>query len=283
LHILFSMFRKRIKKQFPPGTFIPTPARVCAIIQLCMAFSVLLWNASEPFIGEIFNVKSNLLLYQDVMGTDHFKTLPEQTQKSLLQNYEALQKQLQRSFWDKLKSVFDLFAYKISPWEIAWMVFSIAIAIMLLKRVEGASQAVWLLPVLIACYAADTRLYTKENPGSAEHKLFPTEKEIVENYLQGPLSEDIFDQQKELMEGWKRYLIIKWAHQAPSEVKEVFDKQAGEGAFRFNLARLDLHTKQGNVSIPASPALWQLILYFFWNTYFAYTAWKHTKIWSAAA
>ena len=62
------MFRKRTKKIYPPGTFIPTPARVCAIIQLCVAFTVLIWNMATPFAGELFNVKSKMILYHDVMG-----------------------------------------------------------------------------------------------------------------------------------------------------------------------------------------------------------------------
>lgn len=288
------MFRKRIKKTFPAGTFIPTPARVCAIIQLCLAFSVLLWNASEPFIGEIFYTKSGLLLYYDVMGIpahDHaihdvrlarnsqrFDALPKQTKEHITQNLQALQTKLKRSFWDKLKSTVTLFTDKISPFELAWIFFSIVIAIMLLKKVEGAAQAVWLLPFLVACYAIETRLSTKEKLFD-ETNFFPTEKMLVENYIQKPLSEDIFEQQKELMEGWKRYLIDKWAGQTPSEAKKVFDRQAEEGEFHFNLARLKWRANQNHLIgalPPPSPALWQLVLYFFWNVYFAYTTWKYT-------
>ena len=175
--MILAMFRQRVKKDYPADTFIPRPARICAIIQLCLAFSVLLWNISEPFIGEIFTLKSKLLLYHDVMGipspnqgihkerlirnAERFKVLSKQMQEQVAKNSQFLQKQLQRSFWDKLKSVAILFAYKISPFELAWIFFSIVIVIMLLKKVEGASQAVWLLPILVACYAADNRLSNK--------------------------------------------------------------------------------------------------------------------------
>lgn len=296
--MLCAMFRKRQKKHFPPGTFIPMPARVCAIIQLCLAFSVLLWNASEPFVGEIFTLKSRLLFYQDVMGiptsdqtspekverltrnAERFKALPKKTGEQLIQNFQIVQKQLQRSFWDKLKSVIALFAYKISPFELAWIFFSIVISIMLLKRVEGAAQAVWLLPLLVALYAADSRLYIKENQNSAESKLFPSEKELVENYIKDPLHENIFDQQKQLMEGWKRYLVVNWTDQTPSEVKEVFDQQAEEGEFNFTLARLELRSKQEHfltaIKPNPPPSLWWLALYFFWNVYFAYTACRYS-------
>lgn len=293
------MFKKRQKKYFPPETFIPTPARICAIIQLCLAFSVLLWNASEPFVGEIFTLKSRLLFYQDVMGiqtaeqaspekaerlarnAERFKALPKKLKEKIAQNFQQIQKQLQRSFWDKLNSVVGLFASKISPYELAWIFFSIMISIMLLKRVEGASQAVWLLPLLVACYAVDARLFPAANENSFEAGLFPTENELIENYIQGPLSENVFEQQEQMLQGWKRYLIINWTGQAPSDDKVFFERQVEDGEFNFTLERLKLRGKQSNfltLAKSAPPPSYPLImLYFFWNTYFAYTAWRCTR------
>ena len=291
------MFRKRQKKYFPPDTFIPKPARICAIIQLCLAFSVLLWNASEPFVGEIFTLKSRLLFYQDVMGipakdnisiekverlnrnADRFKSLPNQTKNQLVDNYQVIQKQLQRSFLDKITSVISLFAHRISPYELAWIFFSIVISILLLKRIEGAAQAVWLLPLLAAAYAVDSRWYGTSDQLSLESRLFPSEKELIENYIKEQLSHDVFVQQEQLLNGWKRYLIVKWGHQHPSEDHMIFEKQTEDAEFNFTLARLELRSKQKdffilekNQSIPSYPLL---ILYFFWNTYFAYTAWTY--------
>lgn len=292
------MFRKRQKKQFPPGTFIPTPARICAILQLCLAFSVLLWNASEPFVGEIFTSKSRLLFYQDIMGipandqvavekterlarnVKRFQALPKKTRETLNESMQRIQKQLQRSFWDKTASVFSLFTYKISPYELAWIFFSIVISILLLKRVDGASQAVWLLPLLTACYAVDSRWFGHSSQHSAETMLFPSEQELVTHYIKDPLSENVFEQQEQMMQGWKRYLIIKWADQVPSENPSIFDQQAEDGEFNFTLARLELRAKQGNfltLTTNPPPSLPLLLLYFFWNSYFAYTAWKYTR------
>lgn len=293
------MFRKRQKKHFPPGTFIPTPARICAIIQLCLAFSVLLWNASEPFVGEIFTLKSRLLFYQDVMGiqtggevsqekverlarnAERFQALPKKMKEKLTQDFQQIQKQLQRSFWDKLTSVVSLFSAKISPYELAWIFFSIVISIMLLKRVDGASEAVWLLPILVACYAADARLFPKPTENAFEAGLFPTESELVENYVHGPLSENVFEQQEQLLNGWKRYLIINWTKQAPSTDQAAFERQVEDGEFNFTLERLKLRGEHSNFltltkSAPP-PSIPLILLYFFWNTYFAYTAWKYTR------
>lgn len=291
------MFRKRQKKYYPPGTFIATPARICAIIQLCLAFSLLLWNASEPFVGEIFTLKSRILLYQDVIGIPandqiakekrerlernaaRFQALPKQIKDQLVDNMHLIQKQLQRSFGDKIKSMLSLFAYKISPYELAWIFFSIIISILLLKRVEGAAQALWLLPVLTACYAIDGRLFSPPVQASLESTLFPTEQELVDHYTSTPLSEDVFKQQEQLLLGWKRYLIINWTKHSPSPDPILFEKQAEEGEFHFTLARLDLRAKQSNfltlAKTPLPPSLPLILLYFFWNAYFAYTAWTH--------
>ena len=194
------MFRKRQKKNFPEGTFIPTPARVCAIIQLCLAFSLILWYASEPFIGEIFTLKSKQLFYQDIMGIpskDHlsgeslerlsrnaerFSMLSVEQQDQLTSSYQSLQNQLQRSFLEKIISMAGIFLGKIPAFELAWIVLSIIIPILLLKKIEGATQAVWLLPVLVAFYAADVRwfgAYGHASPPDAA--LFPSEQELVKS------------------------------------------------------------------------------------------------------
>ena len=215
-------------------------------------------------------------------NSERFLALPKHTKEQLLSDFEVIQKQLQRSFWDKLTSVLGLFAHKISPYELAWIFFSVAISILLLKRVEGASQAVWLLPLLAALYAADSQWYGRNDPHAFEAKLFPSENELVSNYMDSPLSEDIFEQQRQMMQGWKRYLVLKWARQMPSSDQAAFDRQVEEGEFNFTLARLELRSKQKDfLSLKKSnppPHFLLLILYFFWNTYFAYTAWKYTRL-----
>lgn len=287
------MFRKRQKRSINPESFIPKPARICAIIQLCLAFSLFLWNASEPFIGELFTWKSRLLFYQDVMGisaheniskekeahlsrnAERFHALHKAIQLSLSEDMQHIQKQLQRSFWDKLYSLITLYVYRISPYELAWIFFSIVIAILLLKQVEGAAQAVWILPLLTALYAADSRLFA--HPFSLQDSdLFPSEQQLVESYIKEPLSQDIFVQQRQLIQGWKRYLIVEWTHQIPSEDPVIFEQQAEDGEFSFTLARLQLRSKQQVSALknripPSGPIL---LVYFFWNTYFAYSAWR---------
>ena len=111
------------KKQFPPGTFIPTPARVAAIIQLCLAFSVILWCAGQPFMGELFAIKSKMILYQSVMGSpdllkkgkddpklaarlernaERFASLPLDQKQQLIRSYEQLHNKAEAPFLTKL-------------------------------------------------------------------------------------------------------------------------------------------------------------------------------------
>ncbi len=283
------------KKTFPPGTFIPTAARVCAIIQLCLVFSIFLWNAAQPFTSELFTLKSQLLLYQDVLGipaqpdlpTDKqtrlahnaadFRQLPEKQKLALLANYAALEVQLQRTFLDKFTRSVHILIMEIPPFELAWLVFSAVIAIMLLKRVEGAAQAVWLLPLLAALYAFDSR-WQGTPPPQGEVHLYPTEQVLVDDYLKQPLSANIFEQQSQLQEAWKLYLVDAWAQQTPSTDPMLFEQQAQQGEFAFNVMRLENRpsmVSQARVpgKTPLEP-LWLLSLYLFWNTYFAYTAWK---------
>lgn len=291
------MFRKRQKKHFPEGTFIPTPARICAIIQLCLAFTVLLWNLSEPFAGELFAVKSHLLLYQDVMGIPSHEAISTEKQARLAQNaalfqelpakqrqpltaaMQAIQTELQRSFFDKLTRAMHILAFEMPPFEQAWLLFSLLIPILLLKRVEGASAAVWLLPLLTACYALDNRMYGVPHAPHGEAHLYPSEKILIEEYLNAPLSPDIFTQQAELQQAWQLYLIKAWTKQTPSQDPDIFKSQAAQGEFAFNVMRLQQRppvktqpTKPHNDK--SQEPLWLLAFYLFWNTYFAYTAWK---------
>jgi len=289
------MLKQRKKREYPPGTFIPKPARVCAIIQLCLAFSIILWNASQPFVGEIFTLKSELLFYQDLIGipvhenlsserldrlarnAERFQALPKMKQEKLINEMNSIQKEFSRPISSKLKDVVKIFAFNFSPYELLWLLLSIILPILLLKRVDGATQAIWLLPLLVGCYALDNRWYGAPVSPSPDTLLFPSEGEIVSNYIDGGLSPNVFEQKEQLMEGWSRYLIINWSKEQPSDDPKTFLKQGEKAEFLFNLARLDLlaqkasSSPRNNVRDP----IWLLALYFFWNVFFAYTVTRH--------
>lgn len=282
------MFAKRPKKSFPPGTFIPGPARVMAILQLCIAFTMILGILSYPFMGALFEHKSRLLLYRTVLGDEslassndqlrqrlqnnreRFSQLPEQQQASIIAQYHDLQARDHLSFFQKLVKSVHIFLFELPVFELAWIIFSIVISIMLLLRIAGAAQAVWLLPLLVILYGIYNSMYGVSVPRSADEQLFPTEEVIVRDYLKKELPPDIAGQQEQLLHGWKLYLIQQWAHEQPSA--DIFEKQAEKGDFKFNVARLELIATSPIISKTwnekESPLL--LICYFVWNVLLAW-------------
>lgn len=261
------MFRKRIKKTFPPGTFIPLPARIFAILQLCMVFTILLWHASEPFMGELFAVKSKMLIFQHLMGQkdeanrNRFLALPETERADLLQTYESLQSQLNSPFKSKLKGSFKAIFLDIPPLELAWIVFSIILSIMLLKKVEGVTQVIWVLPLLALAYSVDNRMYGYPPRLTEEQKLFPTEESIIENYIHEPFSQNPFLQKDQLKKGWDNYLIQKWTSgQGTPE----------EGLFAFNLERAKKISLLSPKKRETQESLFLIALYVFWNISYAW-------------
>lgn len=287
------MFKKRQKKEYPPGTFIPTPARICAIIQLCLAFTIILWNFSQPFMGELFAIKSQLLLYQDVMGIttksvenlerqsrlernrERFEALALDQKEAILDNYETLRRMTDRTFWVKLKRSLTVLAFDIPIYEKIWLVLSFLLPVMLLKRVDGARNAIWLLPLLAAVYASDNYLYSPlRSPPNAE--LFPSEEVIISQYVEEPRSSNIFKQSDQLLKGWKLYLIKEWAMVDPSNDPAEFVIQAEAGEFLFNMHRLKVYgSPEGLLSSREShkEPMTLLLAYFLWNLFFAFTAW----------
>lgn len=277
------MFRKRMKKEFPPGTFIPLPARVAAIIQLCLAFSFLLWLISQPFMGDLFRVKSQMLVYQDVMGINPysnekterlernallFSHLPLAQKENLLEKYAALQKELNQTFFQKMQKLIRIFTIERSPFELAWILLSIFIPVLLLKRVEGAANAAWLLPALALLFLFDNQFHGIKEI-EPEKDIFPSEQVIIRNYLEEPLSHDVLIQKTQLTRGWNLYLIRNWTQATASKNPFIFQQQAEEGEFWFNVKRLSFF----NLSVSNSPvkkSLYVLCLYFVWNLFFAW-------------
>lgn len=279
------MFKKRQKKDFPPGTFIPTPARIATILQLCIAFSLLLWQASQPFMGDLFRVKSQLLIYQDLMGhisekssldlarlhrnAERFTQLPRDIQTSLKQKYSHLLSQLQYSFAQKMHRLAFIFMHELSPFEIAWIFFSIVLSILLLKRIEGAPQALWLLPCLTFLFLWDNQFHGAPAFKNHDSVFFPTEKEIVNVYLREPLTQEILKQREQLKKGWDLYLIKRWSQEIPSQKTEEFQRQVERGEFFFNTERLlSLPLPSHSLREIESPFL--LCIYLGWNLFFAF-------------
>lgn len=271
------MFRPKQKRYFPAGTFIPTLPRVCAIIQLCMAFTLLLTIILQPYLGDLFAVKSQVLYYEVVLQQDyaeHFSSLPAEERERIESNYETLKSKLHLPLVAKLQRSIELIM-NTSPWKLAWLFFSLVLAVFLLLRIEGTVQVIWLLPLLATLYAVDNRFHgiTVENSRAL---LFPTENEIVTHYLDEPLSNNIMEQQRQLTLGWKRYVIEKWAHEVPAEDMSKFERQYAQGNFAFAVAQLPNRTDIDRLFLQTADRqqepLLLLVLYILWNSFFAFIA-----------
>lgn len=242
------MFRKREKKIFPPGTFIEPKARIAAILQLCFAFSIFLWIASQPFMGDLFAIKSEMMLIETVFGTrPHLPTdsegllkrngkrfkhlLPDE--KSLIQNhYEHLQKLSATPFKEKLKASLLLLTINTAPFVLAALFLSIAIPLLLLLKYDGAISASFLLPLIIFCAFLDNSQHKLQEPLDA---MYPSEQELLENYVKEPLKTTILDQHAQLKKGWLNFLIVNWAKELPSEDEITFNRQLEKGEHAFNV------------------------------------------------
>lgn len=282
--------------------------RIMAILQLCIAFTLIFSSAGYPFLGELFAFKSKALLYHSVIGDStlagnansadaeeyrgrldrdkiRFSELPKELQSNILSQYQNLKDQTEKSFSAKFWRGIHILAFELSAFERAWLLLSIMISILLLFRIEGAALAVWLLPLLVICYGIDNQLNGISSSVSADTALFPPEEMIVNNYLKKPLSANIMEQRDQLLLGWKQYLIQEWAHQEPSSDNDLFDKQAEEGEFAFNVARVKLLSENQKMDLPFKnkESMFLIGLYVFWNLFFASIANRRAKIQNSLA
>lgn len=266
------MYAIKQKKEYAPGTFIPTPARIAAIIQLCLAFTVILWTIGYPFMGKHFELKSKIVVYEHVVTSPYFDNSDR-----IVKEYDALKHEIELPFWDKMGVSLKMFLYDVPLLEKMWMLLAVVLPIMALRKREGAKQAVWILPLVVLAYAINNQMYGLNSGISEETKLFPTEEVIVQNYLNEPLKESIMDQQKQLQKGWEIYLVQEWAKEVPALSPEDFEKQVKKGDFAFSVARLDKISrdamKQHNPFNQKQPIA-LLFLYFVWNILFAWLVWK---------
>lgn len=255
--------------------------RLLAIIQLCLAFSLLFWYLIQPFMGEYFALRSRMLPYEYVMGTSEllkkegykeklarlelrFKELPPLQQTLLRNDYNQLSAYAKRPVFQKILDGLKTFLVEIPPFEQAWIFFSILISILILLKKEGAPVAAWILPLIVLAYAIDNQMSGKVSSPPDLH-LFPTEEKILNQPLHGSLTQ----QKEQLQQGWDRYLIDHWSTIQSDNERE----QIEEGEFQFTLARLKLLHGQPrsewlNVFHEKLNPIW-LILFLGWNFCFA--------------
>lgn len=253
------------------------PMRICAIIQLCLAFSLILWVVAEPFTGEHFTTRSSLLLFQTATGkgdrfvpadklarhAKRFDMLDASQQRRILEGYRNLEEYASRPFLSKLVDSGKALFLHLSPFTQAWIFFSIVIALLLLLHISGAAAAAWLLPVITLFYVIDNQMHGVTPPTLADEALLPSEHELIAQYPA-----------ESLVASWQQYLIRSWAREAPSDDPQLFLEQVELGEHALTVARVERWMEQnhGLRDRPVRPTRkpWPLLAMFIaWNLTFA--------------
>ncbi len=248
-------------------------ARALVVIQLCIAFMMLMWYVCYPFMGELYYWRSRLFLTQTVVGDTQlldyvkdtglahsrekleanqklFSKLPKNEQDSILKDLRHYQSKLKKDLRQKLASSFDIFLSRLPPFKEAWLIFTFIVCFSLLYRVEGAHLVVWALPILTLGYIISSSLYPSGLPPDAH--LFPAESTMNEATP------------KAFSKAWNDYMEKEWG-----------------GDFFFNLARLkEYRSHPGYHSaylFKHQEPLALLLLYFAWNLSFTYICCKCKK------
>ncbi len=248
--------------------------KVFIILHLIFTFTFLSWLLMKPYVLEVMAKKSQLALYEMVIEKESlFHSLPSDQQTQIVEDFERAQT---RSGPSLMHAVGRLFFVDTPVFALAWIFFSIAICLLLLFHIEGATLAIWILPFLIIGYGYE--LYT-----SRTHKpegLFPKESYVREHYID---SQEILGKRELLQKGWHRYLITEWTHTEPSGDPDIFQKQLDQGLFAFNIARLNwIQEGKGDeivlAGFAAPPSFFRVLSYFLWNTLFAWMITRHRKV-----
>lgn len=276
------MRRKRYKN-IPENAFIPRPARIGAILQLCLAFTLFCWVASWPFMGEMLAHKKRIFLFQTVMGSGelisrtyaeqpeildqlkqnraHFLALDPEVRTPFIDAYNREQAQESaRTFTSKCKDSLVCLFFSSSPWFRAWLLLSVVAALLLLKKSPGAPYAAWILPLIALAWCIESAQHPK--PPTHEERLFPTEEYLVSTYGRGTSSQNLFAQQDSLKRAWKEYVVAEWSTNGNFQ----------EGDWRFQLERLRRVLQDPTDSGAPSPNL--LLLFVLWNGAIAWVGYR---------
>lgn len=252
--------------------YIATPKRVASILQLILGLSVLLWLLFDPFMGEHFRLKEELILIQNLRGDEtlkvslsqdaqeklsrnhrRFLSLPTTRQRELDEKAHLIEWHMATPFISKALKGVSSFLFRTPFITLLWIALSVFLPIACLKKVSWAPKATLLLPLLVLAYAY--ALYATAKPYKSP---FPSEAEIV-SFLDAPLGNSVDEQMEGLKKGWQLYLIHMWAKETPSQDTEIFKSQVESGEYAFNLS---LAERKGE---DCPPSILTILAYFFWN------------------
>jgi len=213
-------------------SYIPTSARVIIIIQLCIAFGLITWRLIAPLGLEHVQKKSEKNLVSSAVQSPLFTEIPEGTQQSILTFYKKLDNTPSLSFIGKVKQSLSSLFTETNFFLQIWCYITLIAGFLILFRIQGGISIQFLSFFLSLFFLFSGGASRPEDP------LFPSENEVITQYLGHPLSRGWQTQRKELSYAWNRYLITLWAKETPSKNQKVFNIQIEKGLFFFNLERV---------------------------------------------
>lgn len=224
-----------------------TSTRIIIIIQLCLAFTVLLWDMGYPFMGAHYETKQKLLSYEMVLESPTLEN-----REVYEREYMRLKDKLGESFLEKMVESIRIMVKDIPLFETGWIMMSIVICVLALKQREEANYAAWLLPLLVLTFAIHNYKYGSESWNDKEAKLYPSESYLVEHYLKSPIHGSFQEQKNQILSGWNQFISAEWGSEE-----------------NFKVARLEAH-KNHQHDFNERHSVWLWSVYFGWNLLFAF-------------
>lgn len=257
--------------------------RLCAIFQLCLTCAWMLLLFFAPFMGEYWTTRASLLLFETVTGVgegrfiphdkllrhqERFLKLPPTVQTSVLEGYRQLELEAKTPAGVRLKRAINLLTHQEAPFLQAWFIAGMVLPVLLLLRKEGSVAALWLLPLISACYVLSHFFYSAAVPPSVDAQLFPTE-EALKAYEDPALLH--LSEYARMQDAWNRYLLTHFAPKAP--LATTLSTPLEEAEYQFTLSRV-----MAKIKAPAKAAAQPIFpqrsslflgLFFFWHLCFA--------------
>lgn len=268
------------------------------ILHLSFVFIYISWVGLYPFLGEYFNTKAQLTSIMSVMGHEGlahelgglnemeteklqrqkklFQKLPQSQQERVIQKFHSIHSEKALSTMEKTSKGMATLIYGVPLFLQVWLSFSFLICIFLLLKIDGAIPSATLLPVIAFVFSFYNYFYGLNPSPHPASDLFPSEKELIEIYMDEPLSDRILEQQTQLIKAWKHYLVVNWINEEPSGDASQFAEQIERAEHSFLIAKSfkewdaresssslysELHEKQ---------SLSLLGMFLIWNTLFAW-------------
>lgn len=230
----------------------PLALRITAILQLIASFSVFLFLLFDPFMGEHFRLKEELLLIQNIRGDEaliekaplhqeklrrnkaRFSQLSPSARVAIDDRAHLLEWKMSASTLSKLGLGFKRVFFETPLILLIWIVLSTLFAIGCLKENVFLMRASWIAPFALLGYG-----YGIWQTAMPVKSPYPNESELISNHLKQPLRSSLEEQAADLKKAWELYLIEKWGNATPSTDPLVYKSQLENGEFAFNVHLFD--------------------------------------------